>query len=100
MDLSTVLRAGAREKNAATGTHLFTDVTISPTRLQELRKYGYDGESPHFKLREADSNTDVWDTLTPEVVKMMMNPPTLYDPQYQKKVNIAVLTALGALSRK
>ena len=81
------------------GAHLFTDVKPDPERERELNRYGYT-MTPHLLLREIDTNQDVWDTLTPEVVKMMMNPPETYDAQYQKTVNIAMLSVLAALSRR
>ena len=51
-------------------------------------------------IREIDNNRDVWDTITQDVVQMMLNPPQEYDPKYQKKVAVVLLTAIGALSRQ
>jgi hypothetical protein len=87
-------------QNTSTGTHLFTDAKLDDERRRELERYGYNTTSPHFMLREVDRNVDIWDTLTPQVVNMMLNPPDKYDPQYQKKVATALLTVIGALSRK
>ena len=81
------------------GTHLFTDAKPDPALEEELRKFGGNPFDPLTLLRDVDRNVDVWDTLTPAVVNMMMNPPAEYDAKYQKRVNVAVLTALAALTR-
>ena len=54
--------------------------------------------SDYDKLRDAFTNRDLWDTLTPDLVDMMLNPPATYDPVYQRKVNVAVLTCIKTLA--
>ena len=80
--------------------HLFTDAKIDEERRADLERFGYNPTDPHFMLREIDNNRDVWDTITQDVVQMMLNPPQEYDPKYQKKVAVVLLTAIGALSRQ
>ena len=83
-----------------TGSYLFTHAKMDTERERTARKAGYDTTDPHFMLREVDQNVDVWDTLTSAVVKKMMNPPSQYDPEYEKHVNTVILTALGAVARR
>ena len=81
------------------GPHMFTKVKIDPEREADLQRRGWDTKDPLVLLKEIDTNTDMWDSLTTEVVKMMVNPPTEYNAAYQKSVNIAILSALAALQR-
>ena len=53
--------------------------------------------SDYEKLRYKYGNADLWDTLTEEIMDMMLNPPETYDPAYQRKVNLAVLTSIKTL---
>lgn len=68
----------------------------------EARQHGvpqYTGPE-HVKLRHKFTNKDLWDTLTPDVVHMMVHPRKEYDPDYQKQVNIALLTCIKTLENK
>ena len=53
--------------------------------------------SDYEKLRYKYGNADLWDTLTEEIMDLMLNPPETYDPAYQRKVNLAVLTSIKTL---
>ena len=75
----------------ATGGVLFTDVAYKNGEKMHPQPPTYD------KLRYAFSNADLWDTLTPQMVDMMLNPPKTYDPAYQRRVNVAVLTSIKTL---
>tara|TARA_B100000963_G_scaffold348331_1_gene355770 strand:- start:1605 stop:1979 length:375 start_codon:yes stop_codon:yes gene_type:complete len=75
--------------------HMFTDVT--PDEVMAL-PLGY--RTPYWHLRMKFRNSDLWDTLTEEVVDMMLNPPAEYDPDYQRQVNVAMLTCIKTLDNK
>ena len=53
----------------------------------------------HVKLQRSN-NKDLWDTLTGDVVDMMLNPPAEYDPDYHNQVNIALLTCIKTLENR
>ena len=76
--------------------YMFTQVDLSE---DEAKKFGAPQYAipEHVKLREKFTNRDLWDTLTSDVVDMMINPPEDYDPDYQRQVNIAMLTSLKTL---
>ena len=76
----------------ATGGVLFTDLAYKDGKKMDPQPSTYD------KLRDAFTNADLWDTLTPELANMMLNPPATYDPVYQRKVNVAVLTCIKTLA--
>ena len=80
--------------------YTFLEAEMDEERARQARAYGYDPNNPHLKLKEVDKSTDVWDTLTPEVVDMMMNPPASYDQAYERKRNIVLLTVMAQLSRR
>ena len=75
--------------------YMFTDVT--PDEMQNL-PLGY--RSQYWYLREKFMNRDLWDTLTEDVVDMMLNPREEYDPDYQRQVNIAMLTCIKTLDNR
>ena len=52
------------------------------------------------KLRYKYKNPDLWETLTEEIMDLMLNPPKTYDPAYQRKVNLAVLTSIKTLQNE
>ena len=83
--------------NIGVSYHSFMHENVSPDRAKELERYGHNGNDPHFKLRDVFQNVDLFDTLTPDAVKLLMNPPSEYSAEYQKKVNEIVLTALATL---
>tara|TARA_B100000609_G_C16845816_1_gene247831 strand:- start:91 stop:468 length:378 start_codon:yes stop_codon:yes gene_type:complete len=75
--------------------YMFTDVT--PDELMAL-PLGY--RTPYWHLRQKFGNSDLWDTLTGDVVDMMLNPRQEYDPDYQRQVNTALLTCIKTLENK
>ena len=75
--------------------YMFTDVT--PEELMAL-PLGY--RTPYWHLRQKFRNSDLWDTLTGDVVDLMLNPREEYDPDYQRQVNVAMLTCLKTLENK
>ena len=75
--------------------YMFTDVT--PDELMAL-PLGY--RTPYWHLRQKFRNSDLWDTLTGDVVDMMLHPREEYDPDYQRQVNIAMLTCIKTLENK
>jgi len=81
----------APEPGATEGA-VFTDLAYKDGERMDPQPSTYD------KLRDAFTNRDLWDTLTPELVDMMLNPPATYDPVYQRKVNVAVLTCIKTLA--
>ena len=75
--------------------YMFTDVT--PDELNNL-PVGY--RTPYWHLRQKFTNADLWDTLSGDVVDMMLHPREEYDPDYQRQVNIAMLTCIKTLENK
>ncbi len=75
--------------------YMFTDVT--PDELMAL-PLGY--RTTYWHLRQKFTNQDLWDTLTGDVVDMMLHPREEYDPDYQKQVNIALLTCIKTLENR
>lgn len=84
----------AREKG-----YMFTQVELPEDEAKDYDVPQY-ASSEHVKLRYKFSNRDLWDTLTRDVVDMMVNPPEEYDPDYQRQVNIAMLTSLKTLENR
>ena len=85
------------------GTYLFTDAQLTDltdARKSQLTAAGINPKTKHFKLKEVDTNTDIWKTLDDDTVESLLNPPANYDPEYTKKAMTIILTALAALSRK
>ena len=79
--------------------YMFTQVALPE---DEARQHGvpqYAGPE-HVKLRHKFTNQDLWDTLTPDVVHMMVHPREQYDPDYQRQVNIYLLTCIKTLENK
>ena len=83
------------EVSQALNGYMFTDVT--PDELNNL-PVGY--RTPYWHLREKFTNRDLWDTLTGDVVDMMLHPREEYDPDYQRQVHIALLTCIKTLENK
>jgi len=75
------------------GPAMFTDVIGRVYAWQPPPPQPSDFEKLRYKYR----NADLWDTLTEEIMDMMLNPPETYDPAYQRKVNLAVLTSIKTL---
>ena len=75
------------------GPAMFTDVIGRVYAWQPAPPQPSDFE----KLRYKYGNADLWDTLTEEIMDLMLNPPETYDPAYQRKVNLAVLTSIKTL---
>jgi hypothetical protein len=102
------LRIGGKDQNnkktirdvLRIGTYLFDDDGASQEEKDRLKHTSYDTDDPHFILRRVFKNSHVWDTLDPEAVKTMLNPPPVYDPEYQKKVNKIMLTCIAAINNK
>ena len=82
----------ARELNGV----MFTDVTTNELN----RSLGVGYRNTYWHLREKFANKNVWDTLTSDVVEMMLNPPAHYDPDYHKQVIIAMLTCIKTLENR
>ena len=76
--------------------YMFNDHRLDTSDLKELRENGGRSIAEHRMLRRCSAG--LWDTLTPDVVSMMMNPPLEYDATYQRKINIAFLTAIAAVN--
>ena len=74
--------------------YMFTDVAPDELGLPPGHR------SHYWYLRERFTNLDLWDTLTGDVVDMMLNPPAEYDPDYQRQVNTALLTCIKTLENK
>ena len=76
--------------------YMFTQVDLPE---DEAKKFGAPqyASPEHVKLREKFTNRDLWDTLTSDVVDMMLNPREEYDPDYQRQVNVAMLTCIKTL---
>ncbi len=75
------------------GPAMFTDVIGRVYAWQPPPPQPSDFEKLRYKYR----NADLWDTLTEEIMDLMLNPPETYDPAYQRKVNLAVLTSIKTL---
>ena len=75
--------------------YMFTDV-----KPDELMKLPPAYRSHYWYLREKFTNRDLWDTLTEDVVGLMLSPREEYDPDYQRQVNIALLTCIKTLENK
>ena len=76
---------------------MFTQVELPE---HEAMNYGAHSVPEHAKLRYKFANQDLWDTLTPDVVGMMIRPRETYDPDYQRQVNIAMLTCIKTLENR
>ena len=76
--------------------YMFTQVELpeDEARLHGVPQYA---GPEHVKLRHKFTNRDLWDTLTPDVVDMMVHPPPAYSAFYQRQVNIAMLTSIKTL---
>ena len=79
--------------------YMFTKMELPE---HEARNHGVPQytSAEHVKLRYKFTNADLWDTLTGDVVDMMLNPREEYDPDYQQQVNIALLTCIKTLENK
>ena len=76
---------------------MFTQLELSE---HEAMNYGAHSHPEHAKLRHKFINQDLWDTLTPDVVDMMISPYETYDPDYQRQVNIAMLSCIKTLENR
>jgi hypothetical protein len=97
----THLYVAARSTGTPLTGYTFMQAPLPPPdRIKQLEAAGYQAKRPYMFFREYDKNVDVYDTLTEDVVKMLLDPPRTYDQDFERKKNILILTALGALSRK
>lgn len=105
--LSHVLKVGAaqaaprrllRPTQPVSGYMDVKGYMFTQQELSEREASNYGSMTPEFvKLRYKFRNRNLWDTLTGDVVNMMLNPPKEYDPDYHKQVNIAILTSMKAI---